>query len=161
MSLGVFERNIKLDSKSAYSAYFKLNKLATKHNTGKKLLAGNIETYKDLGIEKVEVTANIDVGGYAWAKYGYVPTQASWNSLRATLESKLTGGSSAPAGAARPGEEEADDWDQLSSDQQDNVRDEWMRSTRDEFISSEEQNWRESGQAKDDAKREVADQCHQ
>lgn len=158
--LGTFTRNIDLNAKSAYSAYFKLNKSATKHDTGKKMLAGNVETYKGLGIEKVEVTANIDVGGYAWAKYGYVPTQSSWNKLRGELETKLTGG----ARSSRPVSDntiEADDWDQLSSDVQSDVRDRWMRDSRDEFIASEEQSWRESGQAKDDAKRELASGFHQ
>ena len=155
--LGTFTRDINLDDKSAYSAYFKLNRTATGGDIGKKMLAGNIATYKQLGIEKVEVSANIDVGGYAWAKYGYIPTQQSWNVLRTKLERKLTGGPSSSSTRPSSGNE-ADSWDQLSSDQQDNVRDEWMRSTRDEFIQSEEQNWRDSGQAKDDAKRELADQ---
>ena len=159
-TLGNFERNINLDSKSAYSAYFKLNKAATKGDIGKKMLAGNVETYKNLGIEKVTVTANIDVGGYAWAKYGYVPTASAWSELRNDLERKLTGGSS----SSRPSSDnsmEADSWDMLSSDVQDDVRDKWMRETRSEFIQSEEQNWRDSGQAKADAKSELAHQFGQ
>ena len=154
--IGTYEREVDLDAKSAYSAYFKLEKTATKHDIGKKVLAGNVATYKQIGIEKVKVTANIDVGGYAWAKYGYVPTQDSWNSLRGDLEKKLTGGGGSTSSRRNPNAEEADDWDQLSSDRQDDVRDEWMRSTRQEFISSEEQNWRESGQALDDAKSDTA-----
>ena len=157
--LGTFTRNIDLDGKSAYSAYFKLNKSATKGDIGKKMLAGNVATYKKLGIEQVRVSANIDVGGYAWAKYGYVPTQDAWNSLRSSLERKLTGGGGGSS-SSRPHSDntmEADSWDMLSSDVQSDVRDRWMRDSRDEFISSEEQNWRESGQAKDDAKRELAD----
>jgi hypothetical protein len=155
-ALGNFERNINLDNKSAYSAYFKLNKSATKHDTGKKLLAGNIDTYKQLGIEKVTVSANIDVGGYAWAKYGYVPTQASWNDLRDSLERKLGGGSSS-AIPASSNTIEADDWSMLSDDVQSDVRDRWMRDTRSEFIDSEVQNWRDSGQALGDAKSILAD----
>lgn len=153
--VGNYEREIDLDAKKAYSAYFKLEKAATKHDTGKKVLAGNVEMYKQLGIENVGVTANIDVGGYAWAKYGYVPTQAAWDRLRGTLESKLTGAerSSRPTSSNTI---EADDWNMLSSDVQSDVRDHWMRDSREEFISSEEQNWRESGQAKDDAKYELA-----
>jgi hypothetical protein len=154
--IGTFTRTINLDAKSAYSAYFKLNKSATKHDTGKKMLAGNVETYKNLGIEKVEVSANIDVGGYAWAKYGYVPTQSSWSELRGDLERKLTGGSS----SSRPSSGntmEAESWDMLSSDQQDDVRDRWMRDSRSEFIDSEEQNWRDSGQALEDSKSRLVD----
>ena len=155
-SLGNFERNINLDTKSAYSAYFKLDKSATKSDIGKKMLAGNVETYKNLGVENVSVTANIDVGGYAWAKYGYVPTQSAWNSLRSDLERKLTGGGSSSSPSRSSNSTEADEWDQLSSDVQDDVRDRWMRDTFDEFHSSEVQNYRDSGQAKDDAKREIA-----
>jgi hypothetical protein len=158
-TLGTFTRNINLDNKSAYSAYFKLNKSATKGDIGKKMLAGNVETYKNLGIEKLTVTANIDVGGYAWAKYGYVPTASAWSDLRSDLERKLTGGSSSSSSSSRSSSGvEADSWDMLSSDVQDDVRDKWMRETRSEFIESEERNWRDSGQAKDDAKRELAEQ---
>jgi hypothetical protein len=154
--LGDFQREINLDSKSAYSAYFKLNRTATKHDTGKKLLAGNIETYKQLGIEKVTVSANIDVGGYAWAKYGYVPTAASWSALRGQLERKLTGSGSGGGGRTSSGME-ADSWDMLSSDVQDDVRDKWMRESHSEFLDSEIQNWRDSGQALGDAKSNLAD----
>ena len=90
-NIGSFNREINLDTKSAYSAYFKLKNTVTGGNMGKKMLAGNIAGYQKLGIETVRVTANIDVGGYAWAKYGYVPTQSAWNTLSASLERKLTG----------------------------------------------------------------------
>ena len=157
-TLGTFTRNIDLDRKSAYSAYFKLEKSATKGDIGKKMLAGNVASYRNLGIEKLTVTANIDVGGYAWAKYGYVPTASAWSELRGTLERKLTGGSS---GSQIGSGVEAEEWDQLSSDVQDDVRDQWMRESRSEFIQSEEQNWRDSGQAKADAKSELAYQFDQ
>jgi len=155
--IGDYSRFIDPDKKSAYSSFFELNRSKTGGDVGKKVLAGNVETYQQLGIEKVKVSANIDVGGYAWAKYGYVPTQDSWDTLRASLARTLTGSSSS-AIPASDNTYEADSWDMLSSDVQDDVRDRWMRDSRDEFISSEEQNWRESGQAKDDAKRELADE---
>lgn len=152
---GTFSRYLDPDGKEATSSYFSLKKEQTHSDIGKKMLAGNIETYQRLGIEKVVVSANIDVGGYAWAKYGYVPTQSSWNTLRNTLERKLGGGE-----IVRPGGDNttrADSWDMLSSDRQDNVRDEWMRRTHDEFLRSEEDNWRESGQALEDTKRQMVD----
>jgi hypothetical protein len=152
--VGTFSRMMDLQKKEAKSAYFSLDRSVRKQDIGKNLMAGNVETYKDLGIEKVKVFANIDVGGYAWAKYGYVPEATAWASLSSRIESKLSGGSS--SGGRTSSGNEADDWDQLSSDTQDDVRDRWMRDSYDEFLSSEVQNWRDSGQAKADAKYELA-----
>jgi hypothetical protein len=107
--IGICTRKINLDNKSAQSSYFQLKESATKHDIGKKVLAGNIEMYEQIGVDEVAVGANIDVGGYAWAKYGYVPTQRSWDELRADLERKLVGGSSRPS--SRSGNTiEAEEW---------------------------------------------------
>ncbi|MBR0879633.1 hypothetical protein JQ608_21080 [Bradyrhizobium liaoningense] len=152
--VGEYDRQISPDDKSAYSAFFKLNKNTTKHNIGKKVLGGNVEVYEALGLEKLKVSANIDVGGYAWAKYGYVPTASSWAELRGELERKL-GGRGAPSRGTDT--YEADDWSMLGEDMQDAVKRRWMNDSYSEFLSSEEQNWRESGQALDDAKGELAD----
>ena len=38
--------------------------------------------YKKLGIDHVSLHANIDVGGYAWAKFGFKPNQATWDYKR-------------------------------------------------------------------------------
>jgi len=154
--VGTYERDIKIDAKEAYSAYFKLNKSQTKHDIGKKILAGNVEMYEALGIEKVEVSANIDVGGYAWAKYGYVPTQAAWNELRGKLENKLGGGGSSSRPSSGADTYEAEEWSMLGDDVQSDVRDRWMRESYSEFLESEQQQWRENGQAKDDAKHQLA-----
>ncbi|HVG50929.1 MAG TPA: hypothetical protein VM867_04775 [Xanthobacteraceae bacterium] len=154
-TVGTFTRNINVDDHKAYSAYFKLDRAATKGNIAKKILGGNVETYQQLGITEVGVTANIDVGGYAWAKYGYVPTQGAWNSLRAGLERKLTGGGSSGR-TQREGTVEADEWDALSSDTQSDVRDRWMRDSYDEFYTNEVDNWRDNGQALADEKSNLA-----
>ena len=37
------------------------------------------------GIRKIMVQANIDAGGYAWARHGFVPDSASWNGMRHSL----------------------------------------------------------------------------
>lgn len=39
---------------------------------GKDVLRAHMETYERLGVHKIETYANIDVGSYAWAKYGFV-----------------------------------------------------------------------------------------
>ena len=160
-SVGTYTRNIDPDRKYAYSAFFQLNKGAQHGDIGKKVLAGNIETYEKLGIETVGVTANIDVGGYAWAKYGYVPTPSAWEALRSDLTRKINRASGKTASSVRGGRgdnmQEAEEWSWLSSDTQDEVRDRWMSDSRDEFLNSEIDNWRDSGQALEQAKRDVVD----
>ena len=126
-----------------------------KATSARKVLAGNVAMYESLGIEKVSVTANIDVGGYAWAKYGYVPTTSAWNALRASLLSKVgaTRGTTTNSGNTV----EAEEWGMLNDDQQQAVEARWMEDSFSEFLSSEQNNWRDSGRALDDAKQSLAD----
>jgi len=159
-SIGNFDRDIKPDKNEAYSAYFKLEKAATGDDTGKRILGGNIETYEAMGIDTVKVTANIDVGGYAWAKYGYVPTASAWSTLSGDLERKLDRETEeGPSGSRHRRSSgdtyEADDWDMLSSDQQEETQRRWMRDSRDEFVQSEIESWRDSGRPKEEAKKEI------
>ena len=153
--IGNYTRQINVNKKSAYSEYFKLDDESQGGDIGKKMLAGNVAMYEQLGIEKVKVTANIDVGGYAWAKYGYVPTDAAWASLRSRLERGL-GGSSSSRSSRGPNSVEADDWSMLGDSQQEEVRDAWKRDTHASYVDSEVQNWRDNGGAKDEAKQELA-----
>lgn len=48
----------------------------------KKLLNDMSTLWEQLGVEKVTLSANIDMGAYAWGKYGWVPKQDSWDILR-------------------------------------------------------------------------------
>ena len=57
---------------------------------GKETLRSAFDTYQKLGMKKVELYANIDVGGYAWAKYGFTPTQFAWEDLRKTLKVRVS-----------------------------------------------------------------------
>lgn len=147
-SIGIFTREIDFEANSASSSYFKLNAGQTGKDVGKKLLAANVAKYQELGLDSVEVHANIDVGGYAWAKYGYVPTEDSWSDLTSTLYDKLGGAGSGYV---------PESWEELSSDQQDEIKDAWKRDTRREFLDSEIEHWRESGGALDDAKAATVD----
>lgn len=162
-----YSRDIDLDDKHAYSAYFKVKEGVRGGGIGKKLLAGNVEMYQKMGLDRVRVSANIDVGGYAWARYGYVPTPSGWDSLKsgylkgrlANLERRLTGASSEPA-ARRAGVETytPDEWAVISDDDQERIYEAWARSTRDDFIESEVQSWHDNGGSTDDAKNEMAHQ---
>jgi hypothetical protein len=88
--LGEFTRTIDPKKSTASSDSFELTKEAQAKGLGKQLLAGNIATYREMGsIKKVVTHANIDVGGYAWAKYGYVPEKAAWSGKDSQLRAQL------------------------------------------------------------------------
>jgi hypothetical protein len=157
--IGTFDRTLKPRDKSAYSAYFKLKKSVQGGDIGKKMLMGNVNTYKALGYDRVAVTANIDIGGYAWAKYGYVPTVDAWDELRTELEVKLRRNRGKAIvqrgeyGGGGESEREAEDWDELDMDQQSETQRQWMRDSRSEYVDSEIESWRENGQPLEDAKK--------
>jgi hypothetical protein len=66
---------------TVYHAFFEAG--STGEGSGRHLFRTSMGVYKALGVKEVGVTANIDVGGYAWARFGYLPR--SWDSIRATL----------------------------------------------------------------------------
>ena len=146
--IGEYQREINLDSKEAYSAYFKLDRSSTKSSIGKQVLGGNVETYEKMGIEKVKVTANIDVGGYAWARYGYVPNRDSWSGLQDDMREKVGGGGDGY---------QPESWAELSSDERDEIENAWKRDTYDDFENSETESWHESGADLAQAKTQLAD----
>jgi hypothetical protein len=51
---------------------------------GKKIFRGMFEEYERMGMDRMSTYANIDVGVYAWARYGFVPT--SHRSMAAKME---------------------------------------------------------------------------
>jgi uncharacterized protein len=157
-TIGTFDRHLYPDKNWAYSAYFKIEKSYQGTDIGKKILSGNVEVYQQLGYDKVEVGANLDIGGYAWAKYGYVPDQDAWDSLSARLERKIERGEGhrlREGGGG--GEQDADEWSMVSEENQERTRDRWMEDSYSEFLQSEEESWRDSGQPLEDAKKELAD----
>jgi len=137
--LGEYTRHIDFDEHKAESAYFKLEDSAQGHGVGKQMLAGNIATYQQLGLHKVEVHANIDIGGHAWARYGYVPTRQSWPTLRRYLAGKIDDLQEGGGGPT------AESWDEMSSSQQDHIRDAWIEQNRDEIHDNDVENWRDQG----------------
>jgi hypothetical protein len=152
--IGEANRIIDLNKKAAASAFFRLTSATQGHNLGKQLLAANVATYQKLGIERVNVHANIDVGGYAWARYGYIPNRDSWHVLQQELDRRVD----REFGSTTTTESyEADDWSMLSESQQEEIEQRWMRSTFDEFYDSEVDNWRDQGSALEQAKKETAD----
>ena len=51
--------------------YFELDKKLQGKGLSKKLFNSLYTQYQNVGVQKLEVHANIDVGGYTWARYGF------------------------------------------------------------------------------------------
>ena len=129
-NIGSYIRSVDFQKRKIESEYFALNESAQGHGIGKRMLAANIALYQKLGLDRVKTHANIDVGGYAWARYGYAPTRSSWDELGGYIETKIDGLSGAEGYAPA-------DWEELSERQQERVRQAWQEHTRDEFYDSE------------------------
>jgi len=155
-NVGEYSRHIDLKNNKAYSAFFQVKKSEQDKGYGKKLLAANVAMYQKLGLDKVEVSANIDIGGYSWARYGYVPDQSSWNSLRSDIIDKLEQDNTRASHAASGSGYTPDSWDSIVDHDQSQIEAAWMRSTYSEFEDSEIQSWRDSGAALDQAKQNLA-----
>lgn len=59
----------------------------TKGGIAKGVLAASIAAYEQMGVQRVELEANLDVGGYAWARFGFKADRAE--TLARKLRSKL------------------------------------------------------------------------
>lgn len=55
----------------------------------KRMLSAHMAVYKALGVSKLEMYANLDVGGYAWARAGFLPTVESMRSLAVPLTDRI------------------------------------------------------------------------
>lgn len=75
---------------------FYLNLVVLHHSLqGKNVLKPVMTKWLDLATlldaETISLRANLDVGGYAWAKYGFVPDYLSWIKLVETLRKDIQG----------------------------------------------------------------------
>ncbi len=75
---------------SVHHQLFELDPQLQGKGVAKELLANSVELYEQAGISKVTLFAALDVGGYAWAKYGFCPepgraTRELFSSIRERL----------------------------------------------------------------------------
>ncbi|HET9562694.1 MAG TPA: hypothetical protein VFP01_11340 [Propionibacteriaceae bacterium] len=59
---------------TAVIPYFFVEKPGRDRGLAKRVLRDTMQVYDRLGVTKVQLEANIDVGGYAWAKFGWTTT---------------------------------------------------------------------------------------
>ncbi len=60
-------------------------------------LAKEIAAYRKMGVDRVTLHANIEIGAYAWARMGFVPGPNSWSVLKGELGRSLKLGVYSPA----------------------------------------------------------------
>lgn len=69
---------------------FMLAKEFQGQGTGAAVTRASFERYKQMGVSRVTIYANVDVGAYAWARMGFVPIGRDWAVLADKLDHKLT-----------------------------------------------------------------------
>ena len=69
-------------------SYFKAGRKG--EGAGKALFRCSIGAYLALGVKRVDVHANIDVGGYAWAKYGFLMRTLDWQRLAESFRRRMS-----------------------------------------------------------------------
>jgi hypothetical protein len=47
----------------------------------KDVMANSMDMYKAMGVDRIDMDASLSVGGYAWAKYGFLPDKAHWKTF--------------------------------------------------------------------------------
>lgn len=63
------------------------------HGIAKAVLRNSVGVYKEHGVTRVYTFANIDVGGYAWAKYGFLPTDKEFaDDVRVMIDDRFHAG---------------------------------------------------------------------
>lgn len=74
-----YRRKIDLDAGLVDHSYFSIGRSLQGSGIATDINTAAFEMYKARGIERVTVHANIDVGGYTWAKQGFVWDENTWN----------------------------------------------------------------------------------
>jgi len=69
-------------TKTVENSYLKLGDGLQGGSISKTLASNQIKIWDHLGVERIELNANIDVGGYAWARYGFTPNATEWKELK-------------------------------------------------------------------------------
>lgn len=75
----------------AYHDYFSLPAEFQGRGIAADILKNQFDLYQKMGLKYVATTANIDVGGYSWARYGFAPTQTDdWKYVAHVALNRIT-----------------------------------------------------------------------
>jgi len=82
------ERTMNFKTLDVHHDYLKIREADQGKGAVRKLFAASIPVYQQAGMKSVSVYANLDAGGYAWAKYGFTADEP--NSYVETYKSGLS-----------------------------------------------------------------------
>lgn len=83
--IGFIDRIINPAEKYATHAYLDVSPAYRGNGIVPQMLKNQVDTYQKMGLEKVKVSAGLSAGGYTWLKYGFLPSQKDWDSLRSEV----------------------------------------------------------------------------
>lgn len=83
----LFQRNHKTNELTVAHSEFTVANRQQGKGIGKEMLRKHMAQYQKMGVQRITLHANCDVGGYAWAKYGFTPTKEEWRDLREEIAS--------------------------------------------------------------------------
>lgn len=75
------------EGKSVEHDYFLLPPEVQGGSIAKTILRNSLDIYDSMGLDRITLHANINVGGYAWSRYGFKPKSKGW--WRAFVDSSL------------------------------------------------------------------------
>jgi phage-related protein (TIGR01555 family) len=99
----------------------------------------------------------IAVGGDPWNKATALRLETEYAKVKPKLEATVKDALSLDYAEALATVAEPADWDSLSSDDQSKTESQWKEDRFQEYLESEEQNWRENGDRENEAKNKVVD----
>jgi GNAT superfamily N-acetyltransferase len=88
-SVGKMTRRILPEEGIAQNAYLLLDEELQGQGIAKRLLSNQVDIYEAMGINKVEVSTGLARGGYAWARYGFLPSEAEWHEVRVEAVARI------------------------------------------------------------------------
>lgn len=69
--------------------YFVLDESVQGKGIAKNILVKSMEKYRKMGITKITTYAGDTAGGYVWARFGFKPTQESWNLFKSSSRHRI------------------------------------------------------------------------
>jgi len=75
---------------NVHNDFLRLRKDMQSGGIVKRVAASQFQMWRDLNMKTVDLLANIDVGGYAWARYGFEPVASDMERIKRTIRSRTT-----------------------------------------------------------------------